>query len=633
MRLIGAIGVVIVGVAVASHGAGWAVGGSPRFELVAETFGTTQRIQGLGKQIEQGKLGEAATALDALLDDDAHQLAGLDEGGLISVSAWASALPRPQGKALAAEYRRLFDGAAKQALDALRQDRSTQAERFYVLGRRYLLSSIGATAFAEAGDRAAVLGDFAAACCYYSMAQEVGWTADADHVSRWAVCRMLNGETEGDLGAKAGSRGVELGAKLSGYRGPVVSDAAWYGRADSVGRSMYFPQAADGVLYFAASRQVLAIREGGQVLWRWASTEAWARSLTSDRPSDKGRGPSFTCVVFAGAAGAQIVLVRQPKPVGPDFCLRAFRAVDGKLLWTTESAPEFDRLSVASSPAGVGRYVYVTAVDFAGDRAALVLVAVDLLDGRIIFKSQLGTMVEFGRRREDAPGWDDFWEQSEAGVGGDAVYVAPHVGVAFCVGRFDGEVRWARIYEPAASGKVWRDRGQAAPRAEYPTRQARPVNPNELLRWRGTPQVCGKVVVIAPQDGGGVWGLDAVDGRVLWDRPSPPAYALIGHTESAAVFGGGSVVSVEAATGEVRWRYEALKPIRVSGPPVVAGGAVHLPTSDQRVIVISLDTGKPMVPKSRPPNIRQVLGWPAAKKALEEAMIIGGSGTAGSQAP
>ncbi|MCY2954629.1 MAG: PQQ-binding-like beta-propeller repeat protein [Planctomycetota bacterium] len=593
---------------------------APRFEMLAGSSQTANLLQILRQEIEQGKAAQAAIRLEELLGKHADELAADDEAGVISVAAGVDAILAGTANAVATEFAALVDTAAKKALQTLRQDQTAGPQDYYTLARRYALSAAAGPAFAEAADHAAINGDAAAANCLYGLAKRSGWTPDPEHAATWAICRMLIADTGTDLPAEPGNRGAELAVKLAGYRGPAIFDATWYARSDAVGLAKFFPMACDGVLFFAGARHVLAIRETGQVVWRWTSGDAWTRGPLTDRGSDRGRGPSYAPAVFAGVAGAQILVTRQPRGVTEDSCLRAIRATDGKLLWTTEASRQFDRLSFAGNPAVAGRYVYAAAVDFA-DEAKLVLLAVDLLDGRLLFKTVLGNMLDLTRVREQRlAGWDDFWEQTEPAVASDALYLTPNVGVAFCVGRFDGKLRWERIYAPKDGGKVWRG-NQAPLRVDRQTRLGRPVNPNELLRWRGTPVLCENVLVIAPQDTPGAWGLAANTGRVIWASPTPADWCLVGRSDTAAIFAGTAVAAVDAPTGKVKWRYEPMGGAKITGPVVIAGGAVSVPTTDHRVVTLSAETGKLTAGKVKVPGVRQILASPTAQRALEDAGI------------
>ena len=47
-----------------------------------------------------------------------------------------------------------------------------------------------------------------------------------------------------------------------------------------------------------------------------------------------------------------------------------------------------------------------------------------------------------------------------------------------------------------------------------------PPEPDELLRYRGTPEISGQTVVIAPEDTAAALGLDLHSGAILWEKDS-----------------------------------------------------------------------------------------------------------------
>jgi outer membrane protein assembly factor BamB len=567
-----------------------------RFDPPAESFGAPSSLKSLQQQLDQAAYADAAAQLDALLRDNADQLTTID-GGLISVAAWIDALPTRQKNAVAEEYRKQFDAAARQALASLRQSPQATFVAFYALARRYPFSSVAAAAYVEAGDRAVLLGDALAAHTLFLLAQQSGWAADEAHADSLAACRVL------------------AESPPASYRGRVAFDAAWYGRRDAVNFAKYFPLAIDHRFYLAGPRHMLAVSETGQILWRWASAEAWARNYVADRPPERGRGPVYAPVAFASAAGAQIIVARQPRGISRDSCLRAFRAADGKLLWSSEAGNTWDNLSLAGNPAISGRYLYASAVEFTEDSGKLVLAAVDLLDGRVVFKCPLGTMLDMRRAREDPRGWDDFWEQTEPAIAGDVVFMTPNVGYAFAVGRFDGKLRWSHAYADQPAAPAVRGRG-----FEEPTRLPPPTDPAELLRFNGTPQVCGNVLVIAPQDTSAVLGLDAATGHQLWRIDSPPAHTLIGHADRIAILVGDSIHGLDSATGKSVW--SRTPATRLVGPPAIVGETLFVPTADASILTLSCQTGQPIDPKLPHPNFRRLLAIEPMRKALQEALML-----------
>jgi outer membrane protein assembly factor BamB len=562
-------------------------------------------------QVQQGRFADAAEPLDKLFAPQPGGLLVLDEGGLVSAAAWLETLPAPQRQALAAEYRRLFDAPAKEALEALKQRPAATAEQFHQLSQRYPLSSVAATAYLESAERAYQSGDAAAAAAFFDCAERSGWKPDGERALMAAVARVTAGRAMGSVPAELAARAAVASAKL---RGPesLLLDGSWY-----QGGVRDWPATAGGMIYLAGPKDVLAVRENGEVVWRWTASNRvgdWAGQVSAE---------AYKPSIFAGAGGAQVLVVRQPRSTGNDFCLRAFRAADGKLLWSSEDNPGMDRLNVAGRAAVAGRYVYAAGVQWNDDSGVLVLLAFDLLDGRLIFTSPLGTLVDRSRWRLDRSSLEELYDQSAPAVAGDAVYLTPKAGVAWCVGRFGGQIRWTRVYEDPAVGRVWRDPRSAAPRGgrrgDGPAATAA-----RRLRFSGTPRVCGRIVVIAPQDAPVMMGLDAATGQVRWSSSTLPGHTLCAATDTAAIFvAGNAVEALDPATGQSKWRYgPGSGQAAVAGPPTVAGSALFLPTLDGLTHFLNPQTGASVAPDARPVGLRQILAVPATKKAMEESGLL-----------
>jgi len=226
--------------------------------------------------------------------------------------------------------------------------------------------------------------------------------------------------------------------------------------------------------------------------------------------------PCYAAVILADVYGrARVVVARQPALQAngdSDYCLRAYRAADGKALWTTESQAQLKDVSFTGTPAVCGRFTYAVALsipaaaDGTGDqRVSLLLVALDTLTGELRWQTTLGIFtlsVQDRARWSGQQPWDGVWEQSEPLVAGDAVYVTPNSGLAAAAGRFDGKLRWLRPY-PTVGGDgplPPRSREDLRRKTEERLRQslrgdasksALSVEPALGARWRNTSALCG----------------------------------------------------------------------------------------------------------------------------------------------
>jgi hypothetical protein len=75
----------------------------------------------------------------------------------------------------------------------------------------------------------------------------------------------------------------------------------------------------------------------------------------------------------------------------------------------SDTISQTESLSFASNPAVASRFVYSVAIRFNEQSASLFLVALDLMDGRLIFKcTHWAPCCRCARAHADPPGWDEF---------------------------------------------------------------------------------------------------------------------------------------------------------------------------------------------------------------------------------
>lgn len=336
-------------------------------------------------------------------------------------------------------------------------------------------------------------------------------------------------------------------------------------------------------LYVGSATHVLGLR-GGQVVWGWPSVPAAGRSkrLVSAGPG-RLEFPVYG-VVEAGVPG--VVLARGEGEFGG--AIRALRTADGEVLWSTDGEggdSEAKRMHFASMPAVAGGYAYALAADtvmgaaVAGAGGArLYLVGMELMTGRVMFKTALGALSEVAtaRGRGDAraeelaaaraPGlWDDL---TAPAVDGDRVIVAPG-GAVFAVDRFDGSVLRAAGYVP---GAVTAKAGNT---------------PSELAmsRWQSTPVLTEKVIVVGPRDLDAVMALDRRTLAVVWTAQRTGAYTVLGTAAGPAgkgrnvIMQGNELAAVGLADGKRGWQTAPRTQTRFTGPAVLVGEVIVVPTS------------------------------------------------------
>jgi outer membrane protein assembly factor BamB len=337
--------------------------------------------------------------------------------------------------------------------------------------------------------------------------------------------------------------------------------------------------------------------------------------------------------VFAPAAltdvhgrGAILVTREPTRQGGEHHALRAVSAADGKTLWTTATTdPRGDDVSYAGLPAVAGRYVYGVAVRrTSGSTAELLLSALDVMRGAILWQTPLGSVAEQddrvggGRKnlRPEPLDFAGFAELSEPAVAGDLVIVSPNCGATIAVDRFDGRVRWVAVYR---ASDVPGARALRPPPLRWAT--ARDAAAALRLRYRSTPVVCGGVVVAMPQDAPAIFAFDRAGGRRLWESDLQPAetFGLAGASGDMAVLcGGDAVYGLDAAgTGKRKWRYAPPEEGAITGPAAVLGRTVIVPTTRGLVQLDAAD-GKERATYDVA-NWRRLWQTPGGRRAVDDA--------------
>lgn len=625
--------------------------------LPPQTFSDAAAIPAARSLVDQQNFAEAAQQFEQWMERDAGQLIA-SEGGVVSVATWPETFPARARAGLIKAIAAIEEPAARGKLEEMTRDAGATFEALYGLGRRYRFCLAGTEAFAAAAERALAVGDLAAAHAAYRAAVEGGYSPDEATKGRIELLRQivedgktvpLNAPASQPADAAAPSsipnaRVVTSGKTEAGpWAGPVPFDAPWIVTLTGAGVPRFGLIGSEDRIVFSSAKSVAMFKETGAVVWWNANGAAQATSRPAwSTPAPPPHGPPSAAgpfkvegfrrpalyqpgALFDVYGRVQVIVARQAS--GETSCLRAYRGSDGKLIWSTEAAEGLAGVNFAGTPAVSGGYTYaVAALD--GEPTSVLLVALDTLSGAAKWKTVLGTLP-----RTKA---DGVYEQSEPCVWGDAVYVTPNVGVTACVGRFDGQLRWARPY-PAAPvvGGVMRTRELVRQEIEA-VRQYRlkkgeggaPVlDPAVTDRWRGTPMVCGPTLVCAPQDAVDVLGFEAASGRPTWHNAGEAeAPTLVGHHGNTAIFSGaGGVVAVDGQTGQVAWRWDGGRGPKIAGPAVVREGSVVVPTVTVNVTLNATD-GKVVRESLGVPTFRRAMNGEVVRRIVEEAGAGGSFG-------
>ena len=577
----------------------------PQFIGLTESFDLKSQMPPLTQALEQKNYVDAAARIDALTHDNADALMSTDSGTLVSMRGWAETLSSSTRSVIQPEYDKIVGDVVKQTLESVSAKPGSRPEEFVAIANAYPLSNVVGEALGAAAIRSITFGDLSTAAALQERAIDRGWHPTDVQKTLLDAATKLNTAPGGSLPASA----------------------AWYGAEPPVASHRIVPVLTGGMVFFTSERGVVAARENGDLAWQWMAPKA--------DPAMSGARLGFhrPAVVCDPAGKPQIVIVRQLVGGTRFGCLRAFRATDGKQLWTTENMSSLGSWSLASAPVAAGRTVVVLAIDEASRPAALGAFAFEVTTGRYLWSTPLGSYTNLGEG--DEPGsWrevDALWSNSGVAIDGSEVFVNAATGFTASLDRFDGKVRWIRPYTRTPTpGEELLDldrrmsRGEGKLRETFknklaelkglagkdftiqkteikekngrrehepdPTVKALASYFSRPVRWMSTPAVSGDVVVVAASDMAGVVGLDRRTGLQLWEIPDAMKQAtLIGATSKAAVFAESDVKGIDVHSAATLWTWTAAtEPI--AGPPAMAGRSVRVLTG-KTTIVVNADTG------------------------------------------
>lgn len=568
-------------------GWGWiTVAAASTFTAATAVSASPAQVTRVESDLKENRISEAARQIEALLAADPAAMVETAAGS-ISVSDWARHQFRSH-PALAGAYADFVADRSRAATDALLNRAAPAIGELCRLTERYPLSGDEPRILLVAARRALVLGDPV---------------------------------TAADLAARAGARGDldEDWRGIAGHDSPGASPlpfaAAWYGVPAAYSAPRFLPVTTGGLSFVAGPGGVTAIAESGEVPWTHlagAAREQWPLGV-------RGRGVVFQPAVLTDAAGQpQIVFAQQARVGEATLLLRALAARDGRMLWSSNQREATRDMVMLGPPAVAGRFVYVVTATQSPRGSTIGLVALDAMDGRLLWQRELGVAVDPPVRGRSAPPEYDpqpFWQQSPPTIDGDLVAIAPAGGALLAVDRFTGRLRWQSRYEtarPVTADQWSKHRQRLAQGQQSPL----PVKSQQLVRYTGAPVVEDGVIVAAPLDTPNVMGFDRESGRLLWTQLHEQAPIVIGAHHGTVVLAGVTVVGLDVRTGGQRWQYAPPAAAVVAGPSVVAGEIVHIPVGNG-IVTLSAATGTP----ARAPALRAIqrfTGRESVRRALAD---------------
>jgi outer membrane protein assembly factor BamB len=567
--------------------------------LPDETFSSPKQLQAILLDIQQRSLDSAVARMQSLLDTHGSELSRIDDDSLTAVDDVFASMSAADRLAISPPYEAKFGAAATELLNQIREKPNYRPQDLYAVAKRFPFTRAAGIALAASGDRAADQGDLPSARVFYSLAASHGWQADAAERIRISQLDIPTNETtEGAFGAA----------------GPLPFDAPWYNLATGFEKTKVFPVGSGDLAFVAGEHSVLAFKSDGIVAWRWEAPPALPSRVARFQSGNTGRGRQVVPAMLADDTGrARIVIVAQPTANNGSGCLIALRASDGQQLWSTDAEPLLRSSVFLGSPVVEGRYVIAVGLETIGNdgtTAALQLVAVDVTNGQLLWRTPLASV----NTNQVAHDLDLYRDQSPPAVADDCVFVTPNVGALFAVDRFDGELRWVRPYRQAVIGdgairkyvdQRHRGRDLIAPLAW-----------TDLLRWNCTPLVTANVIITAPQDTVAVMGLDSKNGKLLWESGNLPQATPVGIAGGKLILSGASLTAVDPNTGLKAWSFTPVAGVRLTGPAVVRGNEI-LVRSTAGLLTVSPADG------SSAPSESTVDFHPAAASEAGKAALAG----------
>ena len=609
---------------------GWAVAQPAPFTGPAESFDLKNQLPPLTAAIEQKNFADAAARVDAMLQGDADAVVNTTPELGQSLRAWLESLSAATRESIEPEYDKLVGASAKQALDNAITKPGSSPEDFIAVANAYPLSDTAKDAWARAAMRAIDFGDVQAAAIMLQRAKDRGWKPSESQKALFDSIAKLS---------------LPVG-------GSMQSAAPWYVASPPPFTKRVIPVAAGGSVFIATERGLVAAKETGELLWQSAVAK-------SDSGTSGAKAGLHRPAVLCDPTGKPQVVITRQLIAGTRFgCLHAYRASDGKPLWSTESTA-LGSWSLVSAPTIAGRVVMVIGIDDTTRPAPVAVFAFETMTGRQLWQATLGGFASLSEGRDTGSlrEVEALWSSSGVAIDGGDVFVSPSVGVTECLDRFDGRLKWARTYTPSLTpGDELIDLGRRALRREPGTHELikqktkqlkerlgnvvlpstpamegkdknwREVSPelmalgmyfSQPARWLSTPVVAGDTIIVAGADMSGAAGLNRRSGEQLWQSNDDDlkGATLLGVAGDNAVFAGDKLIGLDLRTSKVVWTWTPPNSEAIAGPPSLNGKAVRA-VAGRMTYVVSSDTGKPDPLTSAGTGLQPTLTNDASRAAL-----------------
>ena len=269
----------------------------------------------------------------------------------------------------------------------------------------------------------------------------------------------------------------------------------------------------------------------------------------------------FTMTVHGHLLFARMGPPQTSRPVGaqpsyfrPGYLLCLDLAAEGRLVWSLK--PESSAWAFEGSPVTDATHIYV-AMRRSGVRPQAHVACFDIASRRQRWRQKICSADTPARGGEEIT-------HNLLTLHEETIYYNTNLGAVAALSTRDGHVKWANVY-PRAKVNL----------NEPPTHFYRDLTPCVFYR---------SVLIVAPSDHSGLFGLDAATGQLVWQSRglSDPVH-LLGTADGKLVASGKGIFLLDAMTGD----FERFWPSRNHPDPpgfgrgLIAGNLVFRPTREQ----------------------------------------------------
>lgn len=337
-------------------------------------------------------------------------------------------------------------------------------------------------------------------------------------------------------------------------------------RSRDAGHTFYpmLGRSAGSTLFFHNLTETFAVdTNSGKLLWNYGPQRK-TQEVPMKLRSGHGKvyeGPDL----FETASDERTVLCRQgyvaPSDEGLAYCLRAYDAPTGRLLWSTEMDTD-DSTFIASEAELVDGIAFYHEAQME-EPLGVFVVAREARSGKVLWRSLLGSGM--GQFRSD---WwlrvDPRSKSAPPTYHRGLIYSVTNFGFIAVLDALTGDLLWMYEYDRE-------DSGSSTQSSSYIAVQCR------------APLVAGKHLVFRPRDASKIFCIDIEKKTLKWQLPIPRSAHLVGLHVGSVLISDEYVHSFSLENCSLQWK--SVEPVRAVGRVLLAGETLLVPTAKELVEV------------------------------------------------